>query len=371
MKFKQINRHLKRVFVLAVLVFFLTVSSQGLFEKFYKDYFFSSNPQHFEFIIGATLGSFFPISAVAYLLFQHDTQRRKLARGFWLLGIDVKGDLEQKDLELIKNNSQARHLGDEDWNPDDWDVEAYGEYFKIVNERSNVKWNYVVQSIPPILTTILGLCLFTNQEQINTLLSLEASGSNVTLKAIQFGFLGSYIFSVQLVYRRYTTLDLQPSVYMYCALTMISGIAFNFVAFEAINALNNSQGTQTATGLAGGIIAIVAFSLGYFPYLAISWFNHVGYTALGIQKRRSDALPLSLIDGISQFHETRLRDEGIDNVQNLASISIDELLINTRFSAAEIISWVDQAKKESRLSDSSLEYLINFSLVLSLEKDAE
>ena len=164
-----------------------------------------------------------------------------------------------------------------------------------------------------------------------------------TLRAMQFGFIGAYIYSIYLVYRRYTTSDLQPAVYMYCFLTMIAGIAFNFVAFTAISGLAEAEATQSATGLAGGVLAVVAFSLGYFPYLAIRWFNRIGHSALGMQQRRAEDLPLGLIDGISQFHESRLRDEGIDNVQNLASTALDQLLINTRFSAQQVVEWVDQA----------------------------
>ena len=305
-----------------------------------------------ELLISFTLAGFFPISAIAYLLFQRDTQRRKLARGFWLMGINVRGDLDPDDLNQIETNLDKRNqrrsnkrnlerscIGSGDETSSDWDIEAYGEYFNRFEERSNTAWNYVAQSIPAVLATMLGLSLFiSNKENIWADLEILKS-SPYTLKAMQFGFLGAYIFSVQLVYRRYTTFDLQPIVALNCTLTMIAGIVFNFVAFEAINALNGAQ----ESGLTNGVLPIVAFSLGYFPYLAIRWFNRVGYTALGVQQTQVNALPLRLIDGIGQFHETRLRDEGIDNVQNLASVAIEELLINTRFSAPEVIGWVDQA----------------------------
>ena len=328
------------LFVLVVFALAGSVLSKFVYEQFYQNIFFDDVKQ-LEFIISFTLASFFPISAIAYLLFQLDTQRRKLARGFWLLGIDVKGDLDQYDLDRINENIQKRSNqkespGDVDNSNSDWDVEAYGEYFDRVDKRSQNSWNYIAQSIPPILATMLGISLFMNLETMWTELGIFGDG----LKAMQFGFLGAYIFSLQLVYRRYTTFDLQPIVYMYCALTMIAGIVFNFVAFEAVNALN---GPENASGLTEGLLPIVAFSLGYFPYLAIRWFNRVGYSALGVQRRRASFLPLGLIDGISQFHETGLRDEGIDNLQNLASAELDELLINTRFSAPQVIAWVDQA----------------------------
>ena len=163
-----------------------------------------------------------------------------------------------------------------------------------------------------------------------------------TLQALRFGFLGAYVFSLQLVYRRYTTYDLQPTVYMYCVVTMIAALAFNFVAFEAISSLVTNN-TNIVQGIGGGLLAIIAFCLGYFPYLAIQWFNQLSHQALSVSQRRADQLPLSLMDGISQWHETRLRDNGIDNVQNLASVDIPTLLVNTTFSAQQVIDWVDQA----------------------------
>ena len=337
---KIFNNYLRQfsqfLFVLAIFALACSVLSKFAYERFYQKYFFD-NINQLEFIISFTLSSLFPISAIAYLLFQRDTQRRKLARGFWLLGIDVKGDLDRDDLETINTNFRNRS------SDSDWDVEAYGEYFKKLENRSNFALNYVAQSIPTILATILGLSLFDWFPRMMSSKPEIFNFTPITLEAMQFGFLGAYIFSIQLVYRRYTTFDLQPIVYMNCTLTMIAGIVFNFVGFQAINALTGDQITQDETGLTGGVLAIVAFSLGYFPFLAIRWFNRVGYKALGEKERRANDLPLGLIDGIGQFHETRLRDEGIDNLQNLASTEIDELLINTRFSAPEVIAWVDQA----------------------------
>jgi tetratricopeptide (TPR) repeat protein len=131
---------------------------------------------------------------------------------------------------------------------------------------------------------------------------------------------------------------------MHCALTLIAGLAFNYIAFKAISNLSGSGGaTEAAQGTEAGILAIVAFALGYFPTLALSWFNRIAHSTLGMRQRRADVLPLSLVDGISDLHETRLREEGIDNLQNLAAVKIDQLLVNTRFSAQQVVEWVDQA----------------------------
>jgi len=318
-------------------------------------------------------------------------------------------------------------------------------------DKSVGRWNqssYAVHYTLAIIATLLGVgLLFRDNDKY---LSINA------LQAMRFGFLGAYIYCLNLIYRRYTTLDLQPSVYLYCAVGLTAGMVFNYVAFKAIDsiaavnsatvaadpaldgakeatlevkaatagakeatagamkaaanamtfaaeakkatveakkatiadtnsmvdhadakatlaetaakdsetkALTAEAKAETAdtkaetaaqilaayaankefTGMGAAAAAILAYSLGYFPNLAIAWFGRLSYTALNQGQRRSDALPLALIDGISELHETRLRDEGIDNIQNLATANIRDLVEKTPFSAEEIVEWVDQA----------------------------
>jgi hypothetical protein len=53
--------------------------------------------------------------------------------------------------------------------------------------------------------------------------------------------------------------------------------------------------------------------------------------------------PLSQIDGLSVWHESRLDEEDIENVPNLATADIVELMLNTKIAPNRIIDWVDQA----------------------------
>lgn len=360
--------------------------------------FFLHNISPLQFLVSVTLAGLFPISAISYLLFQHESKLKMLTEDFWKLGIDIRG-------AKLENN-QTVSKAPKDLAPDD-----YRQYIEQVGAERHVSMNYVALPIPALLVTVVGLSLFpwsnTNGWSLQTIIPNDEN----ILQALRFGFLGAYVYALQLVYRRYTTLDLQPSVYINCALTIIAGVAFNFVAFKAITdvsansltptaeqrsngsantnsltdlgsfagintitttniitTINTLTGTTTitntsavtatgatgsvpastqaphaASGIEGGILAIIAFSLGYFPSLAIRWFNRIAHTALGMTQRRADHLSLGLIDGISQLHETRLLDEGIDNLQNLAAAKLDELLMNSRFSAQQVVDWVDQA----------------------------
>ena len=112
-----IRQFSKFLFVLAIFALACSVLSKVAYERFYQKYFFD-NINQLEFIISFTLSSLFPISAIAYLLFQRDTQRRKLAKGFWLLGIDVKGDLDRDDLEIINTNFRNRSRDLENYGAD-------------------------------------------------------------------------------------------------------------------------------------------------------------------------------------------------------------------------------------------------------------
>jgi tetratricopeptide (TPR) repeat protein len=263
------------------------------------------------FLLIFAIAGIFPISALAYQIFQRETQLEELQRDFALLGFIRRDPQAGVSVDILRRYNRT-------YNP----------------------WHFAIHSTLVVLITMLGLGLFFWPPGTgpNDLVDMN------TLQAMRYGFVGAYVFSIQLIYRRYTTLDLQLTVYLNCVLTLIAGLVFNYVAFETISNVSSSAGNSSpTTGAEAGIAAIVAFSLGYFPYLAIGWFNRLAHGALGARQRRSDQLQLGLIDGISQLHETRLRDEGIDNIQNLASVQIDELLLKTRFTAQQVIEWVDQA----------------------------
>lgn len=253
-------------------------------------------------LVYVPLIGFFPISYLAYAAFQRNVRLERLQLDFELLGVDWNKDLA----------AQSQHL-----------------------------WNFALHIVLAMAVTLIGLQIFflpTYPQKVMLFNQFELQ--QPVLQALRYGFFGSYLFSIQLIYRRYTTYDLQPTVYMYSALTIIGGVVFNYIAF---NALSNLAANEAQTGLGSGLFAILAFALGFFPIVTIQWIDQVVHNALKLTQSRSEALPLKLIDGISQFHEIRLRDHGVDNIQNLASVDIPLLLLNTTFNVQEIIDWVDQA----------------------------
>jgi hypothetical protein len=62
-----------------------------------------------------------------------------------------------------------------------------------------------------------------------------------------------------------------------------------------------------------------------------------------VKRLKVEELPLSLIQGINFWHEYRLDEEGIENVQNLATCDIIDLAFTTRYNLRTLLDWVDQA----------------------------
>jgi hypothetical protein len=54
-------------------------------------------------------------------------------------------------------------------------------------------------------------------------------------------------------------------------------------------------------------------------------------------------LPLGGLCGMTVWHEARLQEEGIENIANLATADLVDLLLSTKFPAARLVEWVDAA----------------------------
>ena len=57
----------------------------------------------------------------------------------------------------------------------------------------------------------------------------------------------------------------------------------------------------------------------------------------------SSQLPLSDLDGLTVWHESRFEEEDIENIANMATADLSDLMLNTRIARGRIIDWVDQA----------------------------
>ena len=53
--------------------------------------------------------------------------------------------------------------------------------------------------------------------------------------------------------------------------------------------------------------------------------------------------PLSDLDGLNVWYEARLLEEGIEDMQNLATCNLVDVMLHTRIPVERLIDWIDQS----------------------------
>jgi hypothetical protein len=153
---------------------------------------------------------------------------------------------------------------------------------------------------------------------------------------VTFAFLGAYFFSIQMLFRRYVRSDLRGSAYVAVVMRIVLAVISIWV-LQGIAELPFWTVTHHQ-------LLLLGFSVGVFPVvvwqiirsLMIKIFK---FTLPSLQSQ----LALDGLDGLTVWHESRLEEEDIENIPNMATADIVGLLVSTRFPADRIVDWVDQA----------------------------
>ncbi len=163
---------------------------------------------------------------------------------------------------------------------------------------------------------------------------------------VHFAFIGAYFFSLQLLFRRYVRRDLRPSAYVAVSLRIIMAVMSTWIAVAAMAAMFTQFGETTLSVRATNQLLVLGFIIGVFPRVlwqlirgAVKTF---GGSVLRVPSLQTE-LPISQLDGLTVWHESRLEEEDIENVPNMATADMVDMLLNTRFPPDRIVDWVDQA----------------------------
>jgi hypothetical protein len=194
------------------------------------------------------------------------------------------------------------------------------------------------ETFSPVLFATLLLCLgwilFLRPELSfnRTLLPVHISGlPALPALPLQLGFLGAYSFIVQDLIRRYFREDLRAAAYI-ASITRVVFVPLVILALHGVwpGSLNGE--------------ASFAFLIGFFPQVGLQALQAAVARPLGglIPSIRSK-YPLSELDGLNIWYEARLSEEGIEDMQNLVSASLVDLMLRSRAPIARLTDWIDQA----------------------------
>ncbi len=278
----------------------------------------------------------YPLSYLAYRQVVSASQKKRLAEDFMLLG--------------LHNRENAKREAD--------------EQYELAYSPKQYIW-YIL-----LIMLISALVMFGYALPMN---SAVGAIDKPVLLLVFYAYLGAYVFSIQELIRRFNTEDLRPQVYSSILMRMLVAMAIVFVGAQILIAAGqtlNSGGSNGLTAAPEFWAAILAFLIGIFPKSGIEWFQKLARTTLSTPEE-VNSLPIRNIQGISTWHEARLVEMGIDDVQNLATVDIRRVLLSTRFDIQEVINWIDQAilyakvrEKYPRFKDAAISTFHEFRLRL-------
>ena len=149
---------------------------------------------------------------------------------------------------------------------------------------------------------------------------------------LKFGFLGAYSFILQMLVRRFFQSDLRPAAYANALLRLIVVLILVSALYQVL-----PPGNDRAA-------AVVAFVIGFFPLAGMQAIQRFAATALRVAvPSLSPPYPLNQIDGLSVWYEARLLEEGIEDMQSLATANFVDVILHTRVPVGRLVDWVDQA----------------------------
>ncbi len=158
--------------------------------------------------------------------------------------------------------------------------------------------------------------------------------------AMVFAFLGGYLFAIGMLLRRYVRSDLKPETLTHALVRILGAILMAWAAEVAW------------PDMGMGALYLVSFVIGVFPESGMDWLTERARSIMASRASTtgtpdgatlSERFPLDCLDGINIYHRSRLMDEGVDNLENLAHSDLVDLVLDTRIPMGTLVDWVDQA----------------------------
>ena len=155
---------------------------------------------------------------------------------------------------------------------------------------------------------------------------------------LMFGFLGAYAFAVSMLIRRFYQSDLRPSAYAAVVLRIVVVLVMLVVVHQLFQITDPGGATSLATEY------VSAFVIGFFPLVGLQALQRIAAKALRVVvPTMSPEYPLDQIDGLNIWYEARLIEEGVEDMQNLATVNLVDVILHTRAPVGRLIDWIDQA----------------------------
>jgi len=216
---------------------------------------------------------------------------------------------------------------------------GYGDFF---SDTYSSKVDQVAGNKKPAISLLL------NGPSLAKLKDVKDNDRNMlfAMLVVSLAFAGSYVWAIQSLYRRLSTVDLVPGAYYSIGIRIIFSVFVGLLIYYFLSGgdvrviVNDNWKVNSPTA-----IAIYSFLAGMFPQKGLKWLQDKFSLVVDKESsKESSPLPLSMIEGVGLFERTRFVEMGIDNAQNLAKSNFIEVVIRTPFNPREVIDWIGQAR---------------------------
>ena len=184
---------------------------------------------------------------------------------------------------------------------------------------------------PVVLATVIFAAGWTAVLRDPSMLALPDQPSTFDLLGVSF--VGAYLFTLQMLVRRYFQADLKASAYVNAVIRIVSALVLIAVVDQSV-----LEGWPTGQRVA------VAFIIGFFPLVGLQAIQKMAAVALkAVVPSLKNDYPLSDLDGLSVWYESRLLELGVEDLENLATANLVDVILHSRVPVGRLVDWIDQA----------------------------
>jgi hypothetical protein len=153
-------------------------------------------------------------------------------------------------------------------------------------------------------------------------------------------FIGVFLFNASYMLRRLFVWDLTTPVF-WSALQR----TWLVIAVASVLTISMPSGSISSTSTTDHFVRLHAifFAIGFIVNEVLGSLIDRSREHLKIKRMSVQELPLSLIQGMNFWHEYRLTEEGVENIQNLATADVIDLAVATRYNLRMLLDWMDQS----------------------------
>ncbi len=150
---------------------------------------------------------------------------------------------------------------------------------------------------------------------------------------LSFAFIGAYLYFLHSLLRRYFQADLRAGAYVSGYVRVVTALLIAVVLTAA-----------SPDPIPAEAAVAIAFVVGWFPDVGLRALFRIASRAVrGPVPSVEPAYALNRLDGLNLWYETRLLEEGIEDLQTLVTTKFVDVLLHTKVPVARLVDWVDQA----------------------------